>query len=78
MYAPLVSVGSYLVVQDTNINGHPVREGWGAGPMEALDEFLKTTQDFEVDRSREKFLLTFHPFGYLKKVRSEPTPKGTP
>jgi cephalosporin hydroxylase len=65
LYSPLVSVGSYLIVQDTNINGHPVHamedEQKGPGPMEALDEFL--------DRSRERLLFTLHPKGYLKRVK---------
>jgi cephalosporin hydroxylase len=64
-----VGVGGYLIVQDTNINGHPVLPGWGPGPWEAVDEFLKTTDAFEIDRSRERFLFTFSPNGYLKRVK---------
>jgi cephalosporin hydroxylase len=67
-YAPLVTPGSYLVVEDTNVNGHPVYEAFGPGPMEAVQDFLKERDDFEVDRSREKFLLTFNPGGWLRKV----------
>jgi cephalosporin hydroxylase len=37
--------------------------------MEAVQEFLKENRDFERDASREKFLLTFHPGGYLKRIR---------
>ena len=66
-YAPLVTPGSYLVVEDTNINGHPVYEAFGPGPMEAVQDFLKERDDFEVDRSREKFLLTFNPGGWLRR-----------
>ena len=66
-YAPLVTGGSYLVVEDTNVNGHPVYEAFGPGPMEAVQDFLKERDDFEVDRSREKFLLTFNPGGWLRK-----------
>ncbi len=69
LYAPLVSKGCYLVVEDTNVNGHPVVPGFGPGPMEALNEFLSGTNDFEVDRSREKLMLTFNPSGYLLRVR---------
>jgi cephalosporin hydroxylase len=67
-YAPLVSTGSYLIVEDTNINGHPVLPEFGPGPWEAVEEFLETSDQFEVDRSREKLLLTFNPMGYLKRV----------
>ncbi|MEN6576147.1 MAG: CmcI family methyltransferase [Phycisphaerales bacterium] len=39
------------------------------GPTEAVLEFLKTHSNFVIDKSREKFLLTFNPNGYLKRVR---------
>jgi cephalosporin hydroxylase len=34
-----------------------------------VDEFLKTSDAFEIDRSRERFLFTFSPNGYLKRVK---------
>jgi cephalosporin hydroxylase len=67
-YAPMVTPGSYLVVEDTNINGHPVYEAFGPGPMEAVQDFLMERDDFEVDHSREKFLFTFNPGGWLRKI----------
>jgi len=67
LYAPLVSPGSYVIVEDSNINGHPVASDFGPGPAEAVERFLGETDEFEVDRSREKFLLTFNPGGYLRK-----------
>jgi cephalosporin hydroxylase len=69
VYSKLVTPGSYLVVQDTNINGNPVLPGFGPGPHEAVQEFLRTHDNFVVDRSREKFLLTFYPGGWLKRVK---------
>lgn len=67
LYGPLVTHGCYLVVEDTNVNGHPVLTDHGPGPMEALRDFLATTNAFEVDRAREKLLLTFNPSGYLRR-----------
>lgn len=67
-YAPLVSVGSYIIVQDTNVNGHPVAPEFGPGPMEAVDEFLKGIANFHIDNSRERWLFTMHPKGYLKRT----------
>ena len=67
-YALLVTPGSYLIVEDTNVNGHPVLTDWGPGPWEAIDQFLKNHSEFERDPSREKFLMTYNPGGYLKRI----------
>lgn len=71
-YREFVSPGSYLVVEDTNVNGHPVMPEHGPGPYEAVEEFLREDSDFEVDKSREKFLMTYFPNGFLKRVASAP------
>jgi len=68
IYNSLVSKGSYLIVEDSNVNGHPVEPSHGPGPMEAIDKFLSENKDFIVDKKREKFFLTFNPNGYLKRV----------
>jgi cephalosporin hydroxylase len=70
LYAPLVSPGSYLIVEDSNVNGHPVASDFGPGPAEAVERFLGESDEFEVDRSREKFFLTFNPGGYLRKLQT--------
>ncbi len=69
LYGKLVTLGSYLVVEDTNINGNPVAFDFGPGPAEAVREFMSENKDFVVDKSREKFYLTFNPGGYLKKIK---------
>jgi cephalosporin hydroxylase len=66
-YAPLVSVGHYLVVEDTNMNGRPVAWKQGPGPGEALDEWLPDHPEFERDERPERYLLTFQPGGWLRK-----------
>jgi cephalosporin hydroxylase len=66
-YAPLVTTGSYVIVEDTNLNGRPVESDHGPGPAEAVAEFLEDNDAFVRDESREKFMLTFNPGGYLKK-----------
>lgn len=67
-YAPLVTKGSYLIVEDTHFNGNPVPEEIGPGPYEAVDEYLASTTEFQPNRMCEKFQLTFNPKGYLQKV----------
>jgi cephalosporin hydroxylase len=67
-YGKLVSKGSYMVVEDTNINGHPVVKNFGEGPYEAVEEFLKTHSNFYIDYDLEKFLFSFNTHGYLRKT----------
>ena len=68
LYADLVAKGCYLIVEDTNVNGHPVSPEHGPGPFEAVEEFMRQRTDFEVDRRQHKYLLTYHPNGYLLKL----------
>lgn len=79
-YGPLVTPGQYLIVEDTNINGHPAYARFGPGPMEALEAFLGEEplgSRFAVDHSCEKFLMTFNPSGYLVRLE-DPGPSGGP
>ena len=76
-YGPLVTPGSYLIVEDTNVNGHPVWRDFGPGPTEAVDAYLGETNAFEIDRSREKFLFTANPRGYLRRRSAVSTPGTT-
>lgn len=68
LYSPLVGVGGYIVVQDSNLNGRPVMPEYGPGPGEAVDDFLAKNKSFVQDRQRERLLMTMHPGGYLKRV----------
>jgi cephalosporin hydroxylase len=67
VYAELVPVGGYVVVEDSNIG--QIRKDLVPGPLEAIETFLARTDAFEIDRRREKFLITFNPSGYLRRVR---------
>jgi len=58
-----------MIVEDTNVNSHPVPWGNGEGPAEAVAEFLRRYDDFEVDPHREKHQLTFNPGGFLLRVQ---------
>jgi cephalosporin hydroxylase len=70
-YSPLVQTGDYLIVEDTNVNGHPAYPDFGPGPMEAVERFLSEGDEFVVDERCERFLLTLYPRGYLKRSKPE-------
>ncbi len=68
LYSPLVSIGSYIIVEDSHVNGHPIQWKWGEGPYEAIEEFLKNNNCFKIDKECEKLGMTFNPNGYLRRV----------
>lgn len=65
-YVPLMRRGDYLVIEDTCINGHPVRADFGPGPMEAVEDYLSSHPGvLAPDVAREtKFGCTFAPKGH--------------
>jgi cephalosporin hydroxylase len=67
MLRSVLVTGDYVIVEDSNVNGHPVVPGWGAGPFEAIEEYFQLfPEDFIHDVERErKFGFTFAPNGFL-------------
>lgn len=71
-YSKLVSVGSYLIVEDGVVDLFEPDDGLGLrgdGPLAAVEEFLKHNPDFVVDAQRERYVLTYNPKGFLKRVK---------
>lgn len=66
-YSQLVTVGSYLIVEDS-ICHHGLNTGPKPGPYEAISEFLGDYQNFHIDRKKEAFLITWNPKGYLIRI----------
>jgi cephalosporin hydroxylase len=76
-YAPLVTKGSYLIVFDTAVEDVPEDFDWGGrpwgkgnNPKTAVWEFLKSNDNFVIDKAVDnKLLISVGPDGYLKRVR---------
>lgn len=69
IYSKMVSVGSFIIVEDTNISDFPVHGIEGESSLEAVIEFMQKNDNFKIDRNCEKFYLSFSPCGFLYKVK---------
>lgn len=69
LWAPLVTPGCYLVVEDTCVNGNPVLPDYGPGPGEALAAWLPQHPEFQVDYDLEgRHGITLMPGGWLRRA----------
>lgn len=73
-YAGLVPVGSYVVVEDGTVDQFPVGSAlhprkFAEGPLLAVEDFLRADDRFQIDRGMERYVVTWNPSGYLRRVR---------
>lgn len=68
-YQELIQPGGYFIVED-GICHHGLDIGPQPGPYEAIEAFVREGTEFEIDRNREGFLITWNPKGFLRKKQS--------
>jgi cephalosporin hydroxylase len=69
-FAPVVTPGSYLIVEDGIINELGMKKHFDGGPLRAIDEFLPSHPEFSIDRKWCDMFgtnATFNVSGFLKK-----------
>lgn len=71
-YSELVSLNSYFIVEDGVVDLFKPGDGvgqWYEGPLKAVEQFISERSDFIVDIERERYILTYNPKGFLKRIR---------
>ena len=85
LYAPIVSSGSYFIVEDTihGVSGFSISQDVRPGvftvsnlnsPLSAVEAFLEGNREFVLDRDRERYILTSNYRGFLRRVRPVSAP----
>lgn len=68
-YTPMIQPGGHVHVQDGCIDELEIFRGHRPGPASAVRKFLKTHPKFVRDPAWEaRYVLTAHPFGWLRRV----------
>jgi len=68
MYSSMVTINSYIIVNDTIWDFPPFRSN-GSGPYAAVEEFIVNNRDFEIDKSLPRYFISSSPSGFLKRLR---------
>ena len=73
-YQSMISIGGYFVVFDTVSSmladcGVADKKYIGNSPKEAVSEFLRKNNDFEVDKGFNKLFVSSSPDGFLRRIK---------
>lgn len=67
-YAPMVTPGCYLIIEDGIVDWDPGVGRWSenrGGPLAASTRYLAEHPEFTIDYSCERYLMTYNPDGFL-------------
>lgn len=70
-YSKFVSLNSYFIMEDGIVDLFHHGDGLGyqdKGPLAAIEEFLSRNSHFVIDSTRERYILTYNPKGFLKRI----------
>ena len=70
-FAPVVSLDSYLIVEDGIVSKLGVKHAFNGGPLKAIREFLNSTSNFKNDTTYSDLFgknATFNVNGFLKRI----------
>jgi len=67
-YHGLVTPGQYFVIEDGIMNHGLKKRDPAFNAYKACEDFAKNHPEFEIDRARELFVITYNPKGYLRRV----------
>lgn len=71
-YSKFVSVNSYFIVEDGIVDLYKPSDCLGGrrdGPLVAVEQFVSKNSNFIVDQERERYILTYNPKGFLKRIK---------
>ncbi len=72
-YCNIVTKGSYFIIEDSIVDliKPPKDVSWleGSGPTKAIQNFLASHNEYKIDHGWEKYILTYNPGGFLKKIK---------
>ncbi len=68
LYSQLIPVGSYIVVNDTHLDGTQWVKS-GRGPMSAVREWVASHPDFEIAHDQQPYLTSAIHSGILRRIR---------
>ena len=69
----MVSLGSFFIVEDGVVDLFEPKEAIGTeypGALHAIIEFINNSSDFVVERALELYLITYCPYGFLRRINA--------